>query len=61
MADEDLALLDWVVASVHNAPDSRPTERVLEAMQNPYVDVHRPPHRAGGSGSVRRAMSTSSA
>ena len=38
MADEDLALLDWVVASVHHAPDSRPTERVLEAMQNPYVD-----------------------
>jgi DNA polymerase (family 10) len=39
VADEDLALLDWVVASVHQAPDSRPTERVLEAMQNPYVDV----------------------
>jgi DNA polymerase (family 10) len=39
VADEDLELLDWVVASVHNAPDSRPTERVLEAMQNPYVDA----------------------
>ena len=38
VADEDLALLDWVVASVHQAPDSRPTERVLEAMQNPCVD-----------------------
>jgi DNA polymerase (family 10) len=38
VADEDLALLDWVVASVHNAPDNRPTERVLEAMQNPHVD-----------------------
>ena len=38
VADEDLALLDWVVASVHQAPDSRPTERVLEAMRNPYVD-----------------------
>jgi DNA polymerase (family 10) len=24
---------------VHQAPDSRPTERVLEAMENPYVDV----------------------
>jgi len=23
---------------VHNAPDNRPTERVLEAMDNPYVD-----------------------
>jgi DNA polymerase (family X) len=39
VAEEDLALLDWVVASVHQAPDSRPTERVLEAMQNPYVDA----------------------
>ncbi len=38
VAEEDLKLLDWVVASVHNAPDSRPTERVLEAMANPYVD-----------------------
>jgi DNA polymerase (family 10) len=38
MADEDLAKLDWVVASVHNAPDNRPTERVLEAMEHPYVD-----------------------
>ena len=36
--EEELALLDWVVASVHNAPENRPTERVLEAMQNPYVD-----------------------
>ncbi|HET7566413.1 MAG TPA: DNA polymerase/3'-5' exonuclease PolX [Gaiellaceae bacterium] len=36
--EAELALLDWVVASVHQAPDSRPTERVLEAMQNPYVD-----------------------
>ncbi len=34
----ELALLDWVVASVHNAPENRSTERVLEAMQNPYVD-----------------------
>jgi DNA polymerase (family X) len=37
--EEELARLDWVVASVHQAPDSRPTERVLEAMENPYVDV----------------------
>ncbi|HEY2072172.1 MAG TPA: hypothetical protein VGG88_01220, partial [Gaiellaceae bacterium] len=34
----DLARLDWVVASVHQAPHNRPTERVLEAMENPYVD-----------------------
>src|SRR5581483_10687361 len=38
ISDDDLKLLDWVVASVHNAPDNRPTERVLEAMANPYVD-----------------------
>ena len=36
--EDELALLDWVVASVHHAPDNRPTERVLEAMDNPYVD-----------------------
>jgi DNA polymerase (family 10) len=36
--EEDLARLDWVVASVHNAPENRPTERVLEALDNPYVD-----------------------
>jgi DNA polymerase (family 10) len=36
--EDELKTLDWVVASVHNAPDNRPTERVLEAMQNPYVD-----------------------
>ena len=38
VSEEELALLDWVVASVHNAPENRPTERVLEAMDNPYVD-----------------------
>jgi DNA polymerase (family 10) len=37
--EEELARLDWVVASVHQAPENRPTERVLEAMGNPYVDV----------------------
>ena len=37
--EEELARLDWVVASVHQAPDNRPTERVLEAMDNPYVDA----------------------
>jgi DNA polymerase (family X) len=36
--EDELAALDWVVASVHQAPENRPTERVLEAMQNPYVD-----------------------
>jgi DNA polymerase (family 10) len=38
VADDDLVRLDWVVASVHQAPESRPTERVLEAMENPHVD-----------------------
>jgi len=38
VSEEELALLDWVVASVHNAPENRPTDRVLEAMDNPYVD-----------------------
>ena len=37
--EDELAALDWVVASVHNAPENRPTDRVLEAMENPYVDV----------------------
>ena len=36
--DDDLAGLDWVVASVHNSFDNSPTERVLAAMENPYVD-----------------------
>jgi DNA polymerase (family 10) len=38
VSSEDLARLDWVVASVHQAPHTRPTERVLEAMDNPFVD-----------------------
>ena len=36
--DEELAGLDWVVASVHSSFDKSPTERVLAAMENPYVD-----------------------
>jgi len=38
IADEDLARLDWVVASVHNSFDSDPTGRILAAMENPHVD-----------------------
>ena len=37
--DEVLAERDWVVASIHAAFDRSPTERVLEAMENPRVDV----------------------
>jgi DNA polymerase (family 10) len=36
--DEELALLDWVVASIHQSRERSPTERVLAAMENPYVD-----------------------
>ncbi len=37
--DQVLAGLDWVVASIHAAFSKNPTERVLEAMENPHVDV----------------------
>jgi DNA polymerase (family 10) len=37
--DEVLARLDWVVASIHAAFATNPTERVLAAMENPHVDV----------------------
>ncbi|MFN2627380.1 MAG: DNA polymerase/3'-5' exonuclease PolX [Gaiellaceae bacterium] len=36
--DELLARLDWVVASVHAARETNPTERVFAAMEHPYVD-----------------------
>ena len=36
--DEDsLAELDWVVASLHQAFDKSPTERIISAMEHPYV------------------------
>ncbi len=52
VAEDDLAALDWVVASVHQAPHNRPTERVLEAMENPYVDCigHLTGRRIGNRG-----------
>jgi DNA polymerase (family 10) len=37
--DETLAGLDWVVASIHAAFSTSPTERVVAAMENPNVDV----------------------
>ena len=37
--DETLAGLDWVVASIHAAFTTSPTERVIAAMENPHVDV----------------------
>jgi DNA polymerase (family 10) len=38
VAEDLLAQLDWVVASIHQARETSPTERVLAAMENPYVD-----------------------
>ena len=36
--DDELAELDWVVASLHTSFDRSPTERVLAAIDNPHVD-----------------------
>jgi DNA polymerase (family 10) len=38
VADEELAALDWVMASVHSGFDRDVTDRVLAAMENPHVD-----------------------
>jgi DNA polymerase (family 10) len=38
VADEVLAALDWVVASLHSAFDRNPTERILSALDHPHVD-----------------------
>ncbi|MEO5576521.1 MAG: DNA polymerase/3'-5' exonuclease PolX [Gaiellaceae bacterium] len=38
VADDLLAPLDWVMASVHTSFDKDPTERVLNAMRSPHVD-----------------------
>jgi len=38
MSDEELATREWVVASVHSRFDQDPTDRVLAAMEHPYVD-----------------------
>jgi len=38
LPDGELAVRDWVIASLHGAFDRNPTERVLAAMDNPHVD-----------------------
>ncbi len=38
VADDVLAQLDWVIASLHTAFDRNPTERILGAIDNPHVD-----------------------
>ena len=37
MSDEELATLDWVVASIHAAREKNPFERFSAAMENPHV------------------------
>ena len=39
LPDDVLAERDWVIASLHAAFDRNPTERILAAMDNPYVDM----------------------
>ena len=36
--DDDLATRDWVVASTHSRFDHNATDRIIAAMENPYVD-----------------------
>ncbi|MGH3065472.1 MAG: DNA polymerase/3'-5' exonuclease PolX [Gaiellaceae bacterium] len=38
VADDVLAQLDWVIASLHTSFDRSPTERILGVMDNPHVD-----------------------
>jgi DNA polymerase (family 10) len=38
VADDVLAQLDWVIASLHTSFDRNPTERILGAIDNPHVD-----------------------
>ena len=39
LSDEVLAQLDWVVASVHSHFNRDNTDRILKAMENPYVNA----------------------
>jgi DNA polymerase (family 10) len=38
MSEEELTTRDWVMASLHTSFDKNPTERILAAMEHPYVD-----------------------
>ncbi len=38
VADDVLAGLDWVVASLHTSFERNPTERIIAAIENPHVD-----------------------
>src|SRR5438874_895688 len=39
LSEEELATRDWVMASLHTSFDKNPTERILSAMESPYVDA----------------------
>ncbi|MFZ5518408.1 MAG: DNA polymerase/3'-5' exonuclease PolX [Candidatus Zhuqueibacterota bacterium] len=39
IADEFLPRLDFIVASIHSGFKTNPTERIIKAMENPFVDV----------------------
>ena len=39
LSDEVLSQLDWVVASVHSHFNRNNTDRIIKAMENPYVNV----------------------
>jgi DNA polymerase (family 10) len=68
VADEDLAGRDWVVASVHSRFEHDSTERVLAAMESPYVDCighltnrkigKRPPAPVDVERVIERALAT---
>ncbi|HEV8460631.1 MAG TPA: DNA polymerase/3'-5' exonuclease PolX [Gaiellaceae bacterium] len=50
VSEEDLATRDWVVASVHSRFDHNPTERIIAAMESPYVDcIGHPTNRRIGN------------
>lgn len=65
VADEELATLDWVLASLHHSLDRSPTERILAAIENPHVDcighltgrrLSRPARAAGAAVDVARVV-----
>jgi DNA polymerase (family 10) len=60
MEDELLARCDWVVASVHAAREKSPTERVLAAMDHPFVDAigHPTGRKIGRRGPIELELET---
>ena len=62
VADDALAVLDWVVASLHTSFDRSPTERILGAIDNPHVDCighltgRRLSRRAGADVDIERIV-----